>query len=110
VDGLVELAGADVLGGGVLVPGELDVAGRMAVLRHRFAGGGGDDDDDSDDTRLEPKRGSQIWEGKQTRLLLGYLIMIKCPTLLCHLPQKAHLFWLRWNAPFYFACLIKCPI
>jgi hypothetical protein len=71
VDGLVELAGADVLGGGVLVPGELDVAGRMAVLRHRFAGGGGDDDDDSDDTRLEPKRGSQIWEGKQTRLLVG---------------------------------------
>jgi hypothetical protein len=34
VDGLVELAGTDVLGGGVLVPGELDVAGRVAVLRH----------------------------------------------------------------------------
>ena len=34
VDGLVELAGADVLGRGVLVPGELDVAGRVALLRH----------------------------------------------------------------------------
>ena len=34
VDGLVELAGADVLAGGVLVLGELDVAGRVALLRH----------------------------------------------------------------------------
>lgn len=34
VDGLVELAGADVLGGGVLVLGELDVARRVALLRH----------------------------------------------------------------------------
>lgn len=37
MDGLVELSGADVLGGGVLVPGELDVARRVAearLLRH----------------------------------------------------------------------------
>ena len=35
VDGLVELAGVDVLAGGVLVLGELDVAGRVALLRKR---------------------------------------------------------------------------
>jgi hypothetical protein len=40
VDWLVELAGADVLGGGVLVLVQLHVAGRVVLLRHSISPAG----------------------------------------------------------------------